>query len=184
MNRLNIYYQDFVLSDIVSQSTLLNSQEVSTIQSIALHLNLKRRGIRQENFLYGSLAFYLIRGGRSIPCLAKRGNLKFSIQKNEITGVSITLDGSEAWMFVDRLVHVTLPRLKGFNGIKASSWDQNGDLTFNISDLIAFSELESNYNSFSRFKDLNITVSITSKDKDLNLLTLQGLRFPFLSNTP
>ena len=87
-------------------------------------------------------------------------------------------------MFVDRLVHVTLPRLKGFNGIKASSWDQNGDLTFNISDLIAFSELESNYNSVSRFKDLNITVSIRSKDKDLNLLTLQGLRFPFLSNTP
>ena len=181
MNRLKIYFFDFVLPDIIRQNIISNRQELSTIKNISLHLNLKRSGIRRENFLDGSLALYLISGGRSIPNIAKRGNLNLNIQKNDITGVSLILSGEESWMFLDRLINIALPRLKDFRGINSSSWDTNRDLTFNIADLIAFPELESNYDSFSHFKDMNITISMTSQNKALNLHTLQSMRLPFVN---
>lgn len=118
----------------------------------------------------------LISGQKPILTKAKKSISTFKTREGQIIGASVTLRGIKMSDFLERLIHITLPRLRDFQGIKTSSFDKKGNLTIGISEQIAFSEIlpEKTRNIFG----LEVIIATTAKTKEEGIELLKLLGFP------
>lgn len=118
----------------------------------------------------------LISGQRPVLKRAKKAISGFKTRKGQAIGASVTLRGKRMFDFLERLIHIALPRLRDFQGIEISSFDKKGNLTIGIREHIAFPEIlpEKAKNIFG----LEITVVTTAKKKEEGIELLRLLGFP------
>ncbi len=118
----------------------------------------------------------LICGQRAIKTSAKKAIASFKIRKGMPIGAKVTLRGKKMTDFLERLIHLTLPRSRDFNGIKPNSVDKKGNLTIAIEEYIAFPEIlpEKAKNIYG----LEITIVTTAKNHEEGLELLKLLGFP------
>lgn len=118
-----------------------------------------------------------ITGQRPAPRTSKKSVASFKVRQGDLVGYQITLRGKRMADFVDKLIHVALPRTKDFRGISKNGVDQMGNYTLGIKEHTIFPET-----SDEDLKDVfgfGITVVTTSKDKAQTLAFLEFLGFPF-----
>ena len=118
----------------------------------------------------------LIGGQRALKTLAKKSIASFKIRKGMAIGAKVTLRGKKMTDFLERLIHLVLPRTRDFQGISPKSVDGQGNLTLAIKEHIAFPEItpEKARNIFG----LEITVVSTAKNREEALELLKLLGFP------
>lgn len=123
--------------------------------------------------------FGLISGQRAVKTLAKKSIASFKIREGMPIGVKVTLRRKKMTDFLERLIHLALPRTRDFRGINFGSLDKEGNLTIAIKEHIAFPEIlpEKAKNIFG----LEITVVTTAKTKEEGLELLRLLGFPIKS---
>ncbi len=117
----------------------------------------------------------LICGQKPIKTLAKKSIAGFKARKGMILGARVTLRGQRMYDFLERLIHIGLPRSRDFQGIGLNSFDKKGNLTIGIKEQIAFPEI-----SPEKVKNIfgfEVTVSTTAKKREegIELLKLMGL---------
>ncbi len=118
----------------------------------------------------------LIAGQKALKTLAKKSIASFKIRKGMVIGAKVTLRGKKMTDFLERLIHLVLPRTRDFQGISQKSVDGQGNLTLAIKEHIAFPEItpEKARNIFG----LEITVVSTSKNREEALELFKLLGFP------
>lgn len=118
----------------------------------------------------------LITGQRPVLTQARKSVSGFKIRKGMSIGARITLRGQKMYDFLERLIHIALPRSRDFRGLKPDSFDQEGNLTIGIKEHIVFPEvsLEIAKNIFG----FEITVVTTAKNKEEGIELLKLLGFP------
>lgn len=118
----------------------------------------------------------LISGQKPVFKKAKKSISTFKTRKNQIIGAAVILRERKMSDFLERLIHIALPRLRDFRGIDASSFDKRGNLTIGIREHIAFPEIlpEKAKNIFG----LEITVVTTAKSREEGIELLRLLGFP------
>lgn len=121
----------------------------------------------------------LITGQRSVLTRAKKSISGFKIRKGMPVGAQVTLRGKRMFDFLERLIHITLPRSRDFRGINIDSFDEEGNLTLGVKEHIAFPEIspEEVKNMFG----LEIIVVTTVKNKEEGIELLKLLGFPIKS---
>jgi len=121
----------------------------------------------------------LISGQRAVLTKAKKAVSAFKIRENQIIGVMVTLRGKRMYDFLERLIHIALPRSRDFQGIDEKSFDKQGNLTVGIKEHICFPEIspEQVKNIFG----LEVTVVTNARNKEEGLELLRLIGFPIKS---
>ncbi|MBL7155269.1 MAG: 50S ribosomal protein L5 [Candidatus Portnoybacteria bacterium] len=134
--------------------------------------NTKDEKIRQE--MAHDLA--LITGQKANPCPAKKAEAAFKTRKGMIIGLMVTLRGQRMYDFLDRLVHIILPRSRDFHGLPEKNIDQSGNLNIGLKEQIVFPEIsaESTKNIFG----FEVAVVTTAKNHQQGVELFKLLGFP------
>lgn len=122
--------------------------------------------------------FSLISGQRAVGTKSKKAISAFKTRKGMILGASVTLRGQRMYDFLDRLIHIALPRSRDFQGIDPKSVDKSGNLTVAVKEHIAFPEI-----SPEKVKSIfgfEITVVTTAKNQKQGLELFKSLGFPMI----
>ena len=145
---------------------------IKVVVNTGFNPNTKDEKIRQE--MAHDLA--LITGQKAKPCPAKKDEAAFKTREGMIVGLMITLRGQRMYDFLDRLVHIVLPRIRDFHGLPKKNIDQSDNLNIGIKEQIVFPEIsaESTKNIFG----LEVVVVTTTKDYKQGVELFKLLGFP------
>ena len=118
-----------------------------------------------------------IAGQKPVIRRAKKSIANFKIREGMPIGCTVTLRGDRMWDFFDRLVSITLPRVRDFRGVPTKSFDGRGNYTFGLKDQLVF--LEINYAKVDKARGMNITIVTTARtdEEARQLLTFLGMPF-------
>ena len=118
-----------------------------------------------------------ITGQKPVIKKLKKSVANFKTRKGTNAGLKVTLRGNKMYEFIDRLVNIALPRIKDFRGLSAEGFDKFGNYTFGIKEHIIFPEV--NFDRVDKIRGLDITIVISSIDKNHSFELLSKLNFPF-----
>ena len=119
----------------------------------------------------------LISGQKPVITKFKKSISNFKTRKNTPAGVKVTLRKNKMYEFLDRLVNIALPRIKDFQGLNVSGFDNFGNYTFGIKEHIIFPEI--NFDKVDRIKGMDITLCTTGNNKKISFALLKAMNFPF-----
>lgn len=119
----------------------------------------------------------LITGQKPIINKAKKSIAGFKLREGMPVGVSTTLRGAKMYDFLERLIHVAIPRIRDFQGLPDAGFDGRGNFSLGISEHVVFPEIT--FDIAEKTFSLQVTVVTTAKDKAGTKLLLQSLGFPF-----
>ena len=92
-------------------------------------------------------------------------------------GAHVTIRGDRMWEFADRLLSISLPRIRDFRGLSPKQFDGKGNYTFGITEQVVFTEIEQD--KLDRVRGMDITFVTTAKNDDEGRALLRALGFPF-----
>ena len=177
MPRLKTFYEDVVRPQLIKEFNYRNVMEVPRLQSVVLNMGLGEaiQNIKIMDNAVEELA--LIAGQKPVITRAKKSIASFKLREKMPIGCMVTLRRDRMYDFLDKLVHIALPRVRDFRGVSPKSFDGRGNYTLGIREHIIFPEI--NYDKIDKIKGLNITIVTTSKTDEEGRLLLQLLGMPF-----
>ena len=119
-----------------------------------------------------------ITGQKPIITKFKKSISNFKTRKNTNAGLKVTLRENKMYEFIDRLVNIALPRIKDFRGLSMNGFDKFGNYTFGVKEHIIFPEV--NFDRVDKIRGLDITIVISSTNKNHSYELLNKLNFPFI----
>ncbi|CQR58473.1 50S ribosomal protein L5 [Paenibacillus sonchi] len=119
----------------------------------------------------------LIAGQKPVITKAKKSIAGFKLRENMPIGVKVTLRGDRMYYFLDKLLNVTLPRVRDFRGVSSKSFDGRGNYTLGLKDQLIFPEIE--YDKVDKARGMDIVIVTTAKtdEESRELLTQLGMPF-------
>ena len=116
-------------------------------------------------------------GQKPVITKFKKSVANFKTRKGTNAGLKVTLRKNRMYEFIDRLVNVALPRIKDFRGLSSKGFDEFGNYTFGIKEHIVFPEV--NFDRVDKIRGLDVTIVMSSLNKEHSLELLNKLNFPF-----
>ncbi|MEW5914284.1 MAG: 50S ribosomal protein L5 [Thermodesulfobacteriota bacterium] len=118
-----------------------------------------------------------IAGQKALINRAKRSIASFKLREGMPVGTSVILRAERMWYFLDKLMHIALPRVRDFRGVSSKAFDGRGNYTLGIKEHIIFPEIE--YDKIDKVKGMNITIVTTAKTDEEGRALLRLLGMPF-----
>jgi len=177
MARLREHYTKNVLPALMKEFGYSNIMAVPKIEKISLNIGLGE-ATGNPKLMDGAVnELGQIAGQKPVICKAKKSIAAFKLRENMPIGCMVTLRGDRMFEFLDRLINVSLPRVRDFRGISSKAFDGRGNYTLGLKDQLIFPEID--YNKVEKTKGLNICFTTTAKSdaEGLALLKLMGLPF-------
>ena len=177
MNRLKEKYIKIVAPKLAKDLKLSNVMKVPRIDKVCVNSGIG--SFRDNREMVESFIEELtsITGQKPYPRSAKAAEAGFKIRKGDVVAYAVTLRGEKMWAFLDKFINVALPRVRDFRGLSDMSFDEVGNYSAGIREHVIFPEV--NPNSTKGIRGLQVTVTFSSKDSDVNRQLLKELGFPF-----
>ena len=177
-NRLYQHYLNVVTEELMLKYQYDNVNEIPSIEKVVLNTSMKTSDFKVKMIPSYIVALTLITGQKASPTLAKKGNAKLGIRKGAVTGVKVTLRNEKMFQFLDFFITLVLPRIKNFEGIKAKSLNEEGNLTIQLKDPFTFPQLEAATHVFNNVGPINVTIVTSTQEKNESKCLLRGLTIP------
>ncbi|KAG9250868.1 ribosomal protein L5 domain-containing protein [Emericellopsis atlantica] len=156
---------------------------IPEIKSVSISMHQPEAARDKEYLNVARAVLQAITGKFTELNFLKKNVVQFQIRKGGIGGVNVTLDGNDAYEFVDKLVTLVLPKIKEWPGVKATSGDDNGNISLGLhkSAMTFFPELEYNFSAYpaKMIPGCYITIQTTATSDRHGRLLLESLGFPF-----
>jgi len=175
--RLREFYETQCVPQLVEQFGYKNINQVPKIVKVTLNMGV---GDAIQNIKLLDAAadeLTMIAGQKAIINRAKRSIAAFKLRENIPIGTSVTLRGERMWFFLDKLMHIALPRVRDFRGVSPKAFDGRGNYTLGIKEHIIFPEID--YDKIDKVKGMNITIVTTAKTDERARAMLTWLGMPF-----
>ena len=176
MSRLKITYEKEGVSKLMSKLSLKNKHEVPKIQKIVLNMGLGEDASDGKKLKACLDDMALIAGQKPIITKFTKSISNFKTRKGSNAGVKVTLRSNKMYEFIDRLVNIALPRIKDFRGLSLKGIDNSYNYSFGIKEHIVFPEV--NFDKVDKIRGLDITIVISSRNKQDTLQLLKEFNFP------
>lgn len=177
MSRLQTFYKDKVVSDLISKFGYKSSMEVPRLTKITLNMGLSEAVADKKVVEHAIGDMSKIAGQRPIVTTARKAIAGFKIREGYPIGCMVTLRGSRMFEFLDRLVTVAFPRVRDFRGLSAKSFDGRGNYNVGIKEQIIFPEID--YDKIDNIRGMNISIITTAKTDGEAKALLSAFKFPF-----
>lgn len=175
--RLRTHYLKTVVPALTKEFGYTNVMAVPKIEKISLNIGMGE-ATQNSKLIDGAVnELAQIAGQKPVITKARKSIAAFKLRENMPIGVAVTLRGDRMFEFLDRLVNVSLPRVRDFRGVPSKSFDGRGNYTLGMKDQLIFPEID--YNKVDKAKGLNICITTSAKTdaEGRALLTHMGMPF-------
>ncbi len=178
--RLKKEYQERVMSALKEEFGYKNIMEVPKLKKIVLSRGVGAAVADKKLIDHAVDELTMISGQKAVPTISKKDVAAFKLRKGMPIGAKVTLRGEKMYEFLDRLVTTALPRVRDFQGIRATGFDGRGNYNLGVTEQIIFPEI--NIDKINRISGMDITfVTSANTDKEAKSL-LAELGLPFKKN--
>ncbi|MCX7185582.1 MAG: 50S ribosomal protein L5 [Pseudomonadota bacterium] len=177
MARLQEYYRDTVVKQLMQQFGYKSMMEVPRIRKITLNMGVGE-AIADKKIMDNAVGdMQKIAGQRPVVTKAKKSIATFKVREGYPVGCMVTLRRVRMYEFLDRLVSVAIPRIRDFRGISGKAFDGRGNYNMGVKEQIIFPEIE--YDKIDALRGMNITITTTAKTDAEAKALLAAFKFPF-----
>lgn len=177
MARLQEFYQEKVVPELVKQFGYKSIMEVPRIEKITLNMGVGEAVADKKVMEHAVSDMQKIAGQKPVVTKAKKSIAGFKIRDDYPIGCKVTLRRERMYEFLDRLVTIALPRVRDFRGVSAKSFDGRGNYNMGVREQIIFPEIE--YDKIDALRGMNISVTTTAKTDEEARALLGAFKFPF-----
>lgn len=177
MARLKAVYKNEIAPKLQAELGLKNVMEIPRITKITLNMGVG--GASQDKKLIdGAVAdMQLISGQKPVVTLTRKSIAGFKIRDGWPIGCKVTLRGDMMYEFLDRLIGITIPRIRDFRGFSAKAFDGRGNYSLGIKEQIVFPEIE--YDKIEKLRGLDIVITTSARTDEEGRALLRAFQFPF-----
>jgi large subunit ribosomal protein L5 len=177
-NRLQLHYRKQVVPELQKEFQLSNRAAVPTVEKIVVNVGFgKHLGeAKHQEIIVSTLE--RITGQKPSMTKAKKSISSFKLRAGQTIGAKVTLRGQRMWEFLDKFIHVTLARVRDFQGISPSGFGGSANLTVGVKEHTAFPEIRSD--EVENIHGLEVTIVTSAKNEQQALSLLSHLGFPFV----
>jgi large subunit ribosomal protein L5 len=175
---LNIIYTEQIIETLNKKFNFQNKHQVPKLIKIQINRGL---GIDAQNstILKKSVEeFRILTGQHPTITKAKKSIASFKVRENMNIGVTVTLRKQKMYCFLEKLIHLVLPRIRDFRGLSSKGFDRNGNFNFGLHDQLVFPEM--NYDMIDQTRGLNISIVTSAKTKEQGYALLKEFDFPLI----
>lgn len=177
MNRVNDTYRNVVVPALKEQFGYKNLLAVPKIEKIVINVGTGP-GLKDPKFNeVVEATLQRITGQRPVKTAAKKSISNFKIREGLVVGMVVTLRGKRMWDFLDKLINITLPRVRDFRGIDPKIIDKRGTMNLGFREHIAFPEIKSD--EIEKIHGMQVTIVTTAHSYQEGLALFTNLGFPF-----
>jgi len=177
MNRLRERYQGEVAPALRKEFGYGNVMAIPKIRKVVVNMGLGEATQNAKLIEVGAGELGLITGQKAVVRRAKKAIAQFKLREGVPVGVMVTLRGERMYEFLDRLISISLPRVRDFRGVSATGFDGRGNYTLGLRDQLLFAEID--YMTVDKPRGMNVSVVTTAKtdEEARKLLQLMGMPF-------
>lgn len=175
--RLKTKYASDVATALREEFQHANVNEVGRVVKVVVNMGVGEAA-HDSKMIEGAVRdLTAITGQKPQVTKARKSIAQFKLREGQPIGAHVTLRGDRMWEFLDRLISVSLPRIRDFRGLSPKQFDGNGNYTFGLTEQSVFHEIDAD--SIDRVRGMDITVVTTAKTDEEARSLLKQLGFPF-----
>ena len=176
-SRLLDKYNEEVIPALMERFEYKNVMEAPKLNKVVLNIGL---GSSKDNpkAVEGAVRdIEKITGQKPVITKAKKSIANFKLREGMVIGAKVTLRGKKMYDFLDKLMNISLPRVRDFRGVSSSSFDGRGNYTIGIKEQLIFPEI--NFDKVNRVRGMDIVIVTSAKTNAEGRALLKGLGMPF-----
>lgn len=177
MNRLYAQYKNEVVPALMSKFNYNSVMQVPKLEKIVVNMGVGD-AIANSKVLDDAVSeLGLITGQKPVITKAKNSIASFKLREGMSIGCKVTLRGARMYEFLDKLVSISLPRVRDFNGVSKSAFDGRGNYTLGVKEQLIFPEIE--YDKVNKVRGMDIVIVTTAQTDEECRALLSHLGMPF-----
>ena len=177
MNRLKEKYNKEVVPSLIEKHGYKTPMLVPKIDKIVVNMGVGDATVNSKNLENAVRELEKITGLKAVETTAKKSIATFKIREGHKIGCKVTLRGDRMYNFLDKLISISLPRVRDFRGLSLKSFDGRGNYTIGIKEQIIFPEI--NFDEVEKVRGMDIVIVTTAKTNEEAYDLLKELGVPF-----
>ena len=177
MSRLKDFYNETVVKQLQEQFNYKSVMEVPRITKITLNMGVGE-ALTDKKVLENAMAdMEKIAGQKPIVTKARKSVAGFKVREGWPIGCKVTLRSERMYDFLDRLITISIPRIRDFRGLNPKSFDGQGNYSMGIKEQIIFPEIE--YDRVDKIRGMDVTITTSANTAEESRALLSAFKFPF-----
>jgi large subunit ribosomal protein L5 len=177
MARLESVYKETILPALVEQFGYKSVMQAPRITKITLNMGVGG-AVADKKVLQAAVSdMEKISGQKPVITLARKSIAGFKIRDDMPIGCKVTLRSDRMYEFLDRLISISIPRIRDFRGLSPKSFDGRGNYSMGVKEQIIFPEID--YDKIDTLRGMDITITTTAQNNEEGLALLKLFNFPF-----
>jgi large subunit ribosomal protein L5 len=178
--RLQTQYAEEIAPMLKERFEYTSTMQIPRIEKICLNQGLGKAIADKKIVEQAVEEMSRVAGQKAVPTLSTKDVSNFKLRKGMPIGARVTLRRDRMYEFLDRLIAVSLPRTRDFQGVKVKGFDGRGNFTFGVKEQIIFPEIS--LDEVKHFNGMDITIVTTARTDEEAKALLEGFGFPFKKN--
>ena len=175
--RLKARFRETVLPRLQEELGLENPMRVPRVEKVVLNMGVGD-ALKDGRMLEAAVDdLTIITGQKPVVTKARKSIAGFKLREGSAIGAKVTLRGDRMWEFIDRLVAISIPRIRDFRGLNPDAFDGHGNFTLGLTEQLIFPEID--YDKVVEVRGMDITIVTTASNDDEGRALLVALGFPF-----
>ncbi len=170
-------YRTVIVPKLAEEFGFENKNQVPVMTKIVVNMGLGAATANPKLIDSATNELAMITGQKPVVRKARKSVANFKLREGQVIGCSVTLRGTRMWEFFDRLMSVSLPRVRDFKGLSPKAFDGRGNYSLGIREQIIFPEVD--YDKVEHVTGLNVTICTTAENDAVARSLLTHLGVPF-----
>ncbi|NOU21428.1 MAG: 50S ribosomal protein L5 [Methyloglobulus sp.] len=177
MARLESVYKETIVPEMVKQFSYKSVMQAPRITKITLNMGVGEAVADKKTLQSAVSDMEKISGQKPVITLARKSIAGFKIRDDMPIGCKVTLRSQRMYEFLDRLINISIPRIRDFRGLSPKSFDGRGNYSMGVKEQIIFPEID--YDKIDVLRGMDITITTTAQTNEEGLALLKLFNFPF-----
>ncbi len=177
MARLKDLYKSQIVPELAREFGYKNSMAVPRMEKIVISMGVGRAAQDKKFLELAKKDLMMITGQMPLVCKAKKSVSNFKVRAGMETALMVTIRGERMYEFIDRLVNLTIPRVRDFRGLNPNSFDGRGNYSMGLSEQGVFPEINPGQIEFQQGMNITFVTTAKTDEEARKMLSLFGMPF-------
>ncbi len=177
MARLADQYKTQVLPSLQGELNRKNRLSIPRLDKIVISMGLGKALEEKKRMEFAKKELAVIAGQVPVACRARKSVSNFKVRKGYETGIKVTLRGKRMFEFLDRLISITIPRIRDFRGLNPKGFDGRGNYSMGLTEQTVFPEVDPDKVEFQQGMNITMVTTARNDSEGRRLMTLLGVPF-------
>jgi large subunit ribosomal protein L5 len=177
---LSVEYKERIAKEMQKMFNYKNTMQVPKLQKIVINMGVGKLAVSDSKIVNIAAAeLALIAGQKPVITKSRKSIAGFKLREGQAIGCKVTLRGDRMYEFLERLVHMALPRVRDFRGISGKGFDGRGNYSMGLKEQIVFPEID--YDKIDKIRGMDITFCTSATNDNEAKELLKAFKLPFMN---